>query len=116
MDYFHSRESLNTANSGALWKNVVKPILKDNHDKFLKELTREQIQIFEHVSGDMLLELGYSAMENSAVLSLGEQDIERFNKENQERIKRALLQADAEDRAKRKPQEDLLLQIKSRTL
>ncbi len=115
MDYFHSRESVNTASSGTMWKNVIKPILRNNHHKYLKELTQEQIQIFEFVARDILLELGYTLFESPSAFSFHKSDIEKFDLENQETIKKSLQLADIEDIAKRKPQEDLLIRIKRRT-
>lgn len=60
MDYYKSRESENTAVAGKMWANVTKPILKDNTKKFLRELSSEDIAIFESVAGDLLQQLGYS--------------------------------------------------------
>ena len=57
MDYYKSRESENTAVAGKMWANVTKPILKDNTKKFLRELSSEDIAIFESVAGDLLQQL-----------------------------------------------------------
>lgn len=111
MDYFHSKESLNTANSGDMWKNVAKPILKDNHHKYLRELTTQQIEIFERVAGDMLDRLGYERLIKSNNLVIKPEDIKEFDSENEVRIEQSLQLADHEDVVKRRPQQNLYLKI-----
>lgn len=113
MDYFHSKESLNTANSGEMWKNVAKPILKDNHHKYLRELTTQQIEIFERVAGDMLDRLGYERLIKSNSLVIKPEDIKEFDSENEVRIEQSLQMADHEDVVKRRPQQNLYLKITS---
>lgn len=116
MDYFHSRESANTAASGQMWKNVAMPILSNNHHKYLRELTPEQIRIFEGVAHDMLTALGYPLITDVSRFKLTEADVVRYDEENANGIADALLRADPADIAKRQPQENLLKQIETRVL
>lgn len=116
MDYFHSKESFNTANSGEMWKNVMKPILSNNHHKYLNELSLEQIRIFEGVAHRMLTILGYPLLTDVSQFILTETDIAFYEKENARGMEEALRRADPEDILRRKPQEDLLKQIESRVL
>lgn len=112
MHYYESRESFNTANSGEMWKNVARPILKNNHHKYLTELSREDLLIFESVAGDMLGRLGYECLiEESSRLIFTQVEIESFNATNKERISKASLNADGSDLEKRKPQEQLYRRI-----
>lgn len=115
MQYYESKESKRTADSGEMWKNVVKPVLADNRQKFLREASGEQIRIFEAVAGDYLQALGYELHTPVADRhALREEEIAGYEAENQ-RLKQAIRsQIKAEDLAKRKPQEDLLLEIKNR--
>ena len=47
LDFFRAEESINTTKSGEMWKNLSHPIMADNYNKYLKELTSEEIEIFE---------------------------------------------------------------------
>lgn len=116
MDYFHSEESLNTASSGEMWKNVVKPILRNNHHKYLRELTLTQIGIFEGVAHEMLTRLGYPLFTDASSFRLSEEDVELYNQENARGIQEALRKADPTDVLKREPQESLLKEIKNRII
>jgi hypothetical protein len=60
LDYAQSDESKETASSGAMWGNLVKPVMKENKQKFLRELSPGQIAIFESVAGSTLVKLGYT--------------------------------------------------------
>ncbi len=59
LNYFRAEESIKTARSGMMWQNLSQPIMSGNYNKYLKELTAEEIGIFEIVAGDMLEKLGY---------------------------------------------------------
>jgi len=115
-EYFHSEESINTANSGQMWKNVVRPIMPDNHDKFKREFTGEQLRIFEQVAGDVLQELGYKPMfwPDAPVAKFYEKDLEKFKKENEIQYHKVLEKAEPEELKRRQPQEELLTKIKNR--
>lgn len=113
MEYYKSRESTNTAVAGKMWSNVTKPILKDNTNKFLRELSSEDITIFESVAGDVLQRLGYSLCTPPDQLrNYTDREIAFFNEENI-RLKQAFIrQADPEDLEKRRLQDELLNRIK----
>ena len=117
-EYFHSDESINTANSGQMWKNVVKPIMPDNHDKFRRELTEEQLRIFERVAGDVLDQLGYKPMfwPDSPVAPFSETELQKFSEESKIQYGKVIETAEPEELKKRRPQEELLLKIKDRKL
>lgn len=113
IDYYKSRESVNTAVAGQMWSNVAKPILKNNTRKFLNELSAEDIAIFESVAGDTLGKLGYELYTPAALLrqSFTDAEIANFADENK-RLKKAFLQkADAGDIEKRRPQDELISRI-----
>lgn len=115
MDYYRSRESTNTAVAGKMWANVSKPILKNNTQKFLHELSAEDIAIFESIAGDTLQALGYelSTPENALRKSFTEEEVIRFAEENNRLKKEFMLQADAADIEKRRPQDELICRIKN---
>lgn len=115
MQYHHSQESKRAADAGDMWKNVVKPVLADNQQKFLKEANPEQIRIFETVAGEVLTQLGYECIfpENKRK-PFSSSEIAAFEAENQS-LKAAIREkVSAEELAKRKGQEDLLAEIKRR--
>lgn len=114
MDYYKSRESENTAIAGKMWANVSKPILKDNTQKFLRELSPEDMAIFESVAGEALQQLGYPLYTPTELLKdrFSATDIARFKEENTRLKNDFMRKADPNDLAKRQPQEELINRIK----
>ena len=97
-----------------MWANVTKPILKDNTQKFLRELSSEEIAIFESVAGDVLVQLGYSLStpDDSLRKDFSDKEIAFFKEENIRLKKEFIQKADPEDLEKRRPQDELLNRIK----
>lgn len=117
LDYFHAEESLNTARSGKMWQNLSRPVMAKNYDKFLQELTPEEICLFEHVAGDTLQKFGYtltSGRRNGTGIS--QQDIDAYTLQNSILKQEALLQADPHDIAIRRPQKELFEQLQGKLL
>lgn len=112
-NYFKSEESCRTAEAGEMWKNVIKPVIKDNTNKFLKELSKDDLTIYETIAGEMLEKLGYKRMTStSEEIKITEEDINQFNKENDTMKKAIITSAVANDIQKRKPQSDFLDMLK----
>lgn len=111
--YYQSEESRNTSVAGKMWENVAKPILAGNSKKFLKELSKEEIIIFEAVTGDVLGKLGYEPEypAEAAALKFSERDLERFEAENQDLKQKCKLNIDPEGMRLRKAQDELLENI-----
>lgn len=118
LKYYESQESKSTAQSGTMWKNVVKPVIKNNFNKYTLELTENEIAIFESVAGDYLEKLGYKTNNicNSKKIILNENTIKEFNKLNEELKSKAIENTPNEDLLKRKPQNDLIYNIKKRLI
>ncbi|WP_165940118.1 sulfotransferase family protein [Dyadobacter psychrotolerans] len=115
MEYHQSSESKETANSGLMWQNVVKPVLSDNHNKFLKELSEEDILIFEQVAGDTLEKLGYKKyFRNENERNFTPEEIDTFSEINHKMKQEVRQQLKPEDLLKRKAQEELLRSVTSR--
>lgn len=113
MQYHQSKESQRTADSGEMWKNVVKPVIKQNKQKFLKELSQEQITIFEKVGGAYLTKLGYECVhENSDLPYFTAEEILIFEAENIARKQAIRKELSAEELGKRAAQEALIQRIK----
>ncbi|MBS1593979.1 MAG: sulfotransferase [Bacteroidetes bacterium] len=115
LDYYKSEESKRTAVSGHMWENVAKPIMKDNSGKFLKEMSHEDLVIYESVAGDMLERLGFELTtrpEERRVFS--EKELAIFDAENTQLKEDAILTADPHDLALRKPQADFMKKLRDR--
>jgi len=117
LSYYNSEESDITARSGEMWKNVTKPIMTDNFIKFITELSREEIRIFEIVAGKTLVKLGYQPYLNLNGNNklFTKEEIAGFNKENVRLKELAIQMAKKKDLLKRTGQKNLIAEIKSRT-
>ena len=112
LDYFHAEDSINTARSGEMWKNLSQPIMAGNYNKYVKELTSEEIEIFEYVAGGVLEVLGYTITTDYKNMSkIGKQDIKRYSSQNSQLKKEAILMADKHDIEVRCPQKKLLSKL-----
>ena len=70
LNYADAEESIITAASGKMWSNLTKPVMRDNTKKYLRELSSDDIAIFESVAGDTLEKLGYQREVNGESLSV----------------------------------------------
>jgi len=111
LSYYKSNESAVTADSGKMWENLSQPIIKNNFNKFLKELSEEQIKIFENVAGSTLLKLNYKRFFTENDFSYSEDQIEKFNHENKFLKQIATLNLSEKDLDKRKGQANLVKEI-----
>ena len=115
LDYNRSEESAETAGAGAMWGNLTKPVMKENTRKFLRELTADDIRIFETVAADTLQKLGYQTeFINETSDSFTQEEIQEFNKTNAERKKEAKLKAAPEDILRRRDQDEFISSLQSR--
>ncbi|MCB9234715.1 MAG: sulfotransferase [Bacteroidia bacterium] len=113
--FYLSDESRITAASGAMWVNVGKPLIPNNVQKYKTELSQEEIQLFESVAGNQLLELGYSLeFPPLTVKNYSPEQIAQFEAENEILIARALELTSPEDLRRRAPQENFLASLKDR--
>jgi hypothetical protein len=114
---FHeSSEAKRAAESSDLWGNVTRPVMRDNTGKFLRELSAEDIRVFESVSGDVLDTLGYArvAVTRGKEAIFTNEELVQFEKENK-RLKEAVMQSvDADDLKRRDRQAALLEEIRAR--
>ena len=114
LSFFQSNESINTAHSGEMWKNVEKPILKNNFNKFSREMSASDIQLFEQVAGETLLKLGYPLQFPADNRPFTQEQIQEFSAINEQRKNEVRAAINPEDLLKRKTQDDLLKSIRSR--
>lgn len=112
LQFYVSNESRRTADSGEMWKNVLNPVMRNNTGKFLQELPRTDISLFESIAGEELENLGYSKVSGTSVAF--ESEIPSFEIQNQQLQKAAKNNASEQDKEKRAAQKLLLEQIQSR--
>jgi hypothetical protein len=113
---YTSPEASRTACSSSLWENLTKPIMRHNSQKFLKELSVEDLRIIEAVAGDCLDALGYARVyvQRDEEILFDEDEIAAFHAKNHELVKRCGETTDAEDRARRQRQQGVLDTIRAR--
>lgn len=113
--FYESGSSKAAAAAGDMWKNLEKPVMKDNTKKFLKELSAEEIEIYEWVAKDTLTALGYplySPLSNASLIS--SEAVQSYDRENTLLKKQFMQTAPKNDIEKRAPQLQVLNTIKER--
>jgi hypothetical protein len=114
LEFYQSSEAVNTASSGDMWRNVAKPVVKDNTRKYMKHLTEDDIFIIEAVAGDVMKELCYELHNNiNPGHTFSAEEIEGFTSENIRLKKEAQLKFD-KDAHMRDKQNALIAAIKHR--
>ena len=110
LDYYVSEESNNTALSGEMWKNVVKPVINNNYNKFKNELSIREIEIFEKVAGHTLKDFGFTPFfdHDKKVKSFTSKEVALFNEENK-RLKEEILNKISSDDLKKRSKQKILL-------
>lgn len=115
-DYHKSNEAKNAASSSDLWGNVTNPILSNNSKKYKKEMSEDDLRIFESVAGHILDHLNYQR----DIIAVGDEtqfpqdEIDKFNEENRQKKLTQLLNVDEADKERRQLQSNLLNEIMSR--
>ncbi len=71
VEFHHDQESKEESTKTAYWKNLAKPIMKQNSAKFYKELTKKEIALFQTVAADILKSVGYPLVNETQVISVG---------------------------------------------
>jgi len=115
LKFYESQDSKITAESGEMWHNLSKPLMKNNFNKYKKELLPADIDLFEKVAGKLLIEYGYELenQSNKNFYEFSPDQIRDFDAVNLS-LKRAILKtAEKKDLRKRHEQEQLLKQIYS---
>jgi len=116
LEYYKSSEAKNTASSGNMWQNVERKIIADNFNHYKKELSADEIILFEKIAGETLRALNYSLdfpKQNNKEFSVAE--IKKFNEINHSLKQKAKLQQKPGDAEKRLMQEALLNNIRKRS-
>ena len=115
--YYTSDESIRTASSGEMWKNVANPLMKQNVGKYKTELTGEEVRLFEKIAGEMLLDRGYELefeLNETGTEGFTDDDIRSFSLLNDQLQHEARLNANKHDLQVRGKQELVLNEIHRR--
>lgn len=115
LQYYNSDASKAAAAAGDMWKNLERPVMKENTQKFLKELRADEIEIYEWVAKCTLTALGYSlysSLSNPSLIST--EAIQGYQQENAALKKQFMQTAPKNDLEKREPQLQILTAIRSR--
>ncbi len=76
-----TKENASTQNA---WNNLSKSVINDNSNKFLKELSLDEVKAIEKICGNEMQLLGYEMVNNKeSLMNFLENDIEKINKEEQ---------------------------------
>jgi hypothetical protein len=114
LQYHKSEEAQNIAQAGSMWANVVKPIMTNNRNKFLNEMSSEELAMFERVAGSTLSKLGYELHAAKDSTGFSPEQIAEFDKENARLKQEFRAKLPPEELAKRRGQEDLVTEIRTR--
>jgi hypothetical protein len=117
LSFYTSRTSKLTAEAGEMWSNLKKPIMNNNTGTYLKAFQDDDLQIFEGIAGSVLEKLGYPVSTVEADLKLdlySRENVEKYDRLNVDLKKLMLRMAKTEDLENRKPQEEIIAQIKNR--
>ena len=109
LNYHLAKESIDASMAGRMWENLSRPVIQDNNNKFLKQLTQREILIFESLAGGMLEEYGYHRVmpKYRLIKAFSPKEIESFEQSNKLLKIRAMGEAGQNDVARRSSQEYL---------
>lgn len=116
LEYYKTSEAQKTAEAGKMWDNVSKPIMEKNSNKFLSQLSEEDVLIFESIAGDTLENYGYKPYisRDKWITHFDEEQIAGFDAENKNMKQNAIKSIDPEGMKKRVGQDSLVREILSR--
>ena len=115
-NYYNSDESWLAAKSGEMWVNLIKPIIRNNYNKYRSGLDRSEIEIFEAIAAHLLKDYGYRTETNlnGMNFSFSEDEVQRFHQLNELLKKEVIANASQEELQKRVAQQQLIKSIKER--
>tara|TARA_B110000438_G_scaffold55972_2_gene56110 strand:- start:55212 stop:56207 length:996 start_codon:yes stop_codon:yes gene_type:complete len=115
LDFYKSDDSISASSSGKLWKNLSRPLIKNNKEKYFNELTNNDILLFESINHLFLKSLGYKLnfKEKLHVTSFSKDDIENFKVLNNKLKDKLLKNISSKEILNREMQLKLLRQLKN---
>jgi hypothetical protein len=116
LEFHESDDAKSAAGASYIWGNVAKPLMTDNSNKFLREMSADDVRLFELVAGDSLDALGYKRFQTQVgeTRAFSTDEIRQFESENQLLKQDVLSKVDAEDMKRRDLQDAHLKAIQDR--
>ena len=113
LKYYKSPDSKITAESGEMWHNLSRPLMKHNYNKYKKGLETEEIDVFEKVAGELMSSYGYHLENhiNAEKHIFSKDEILEFDHINKQLKNEVLKKAVEKDLLKRYDQEQLIKKI-----
>jgi len=113
LKYYESPDSKITAESGEMWHNLSRPLMKHNFNKYKKGLNKDEIDVFEKVAGELMLSYGYQLENhlNSEKHTFPIDKIREFENINEQLKEEVLKKAVEKDLRKRYDQEQFIKKI-----
>ena len=112
---FHkSKEAVRSANSSQLWENLSQPVISSNTNKFLREMSDEEVSIVESIAGPVMDRLGYRRLfvQPGRERCFSDSELKTFHKVNEKRKQKTAKSVDPEDIRRRQNQLRFLEGIK----
>ena len=115
LNFYKSDDSISASSSGKLWKNLSRPLIKNNKEKYINDLTNNDILLFESINHSYLKLLGYKLnfKEKSYLTSFLQDDIDKFAILNNRLKDKLLSNISSKELLNREKQLKLLKQLKN---
>jgi hypothetical protein len=112
LNYYTSKEAFNTAKAGTMWTKLEEPLDPNNKKKYFKQLSVDEIRIFESVAKDILIKYGYEINFTENINnSFSTEDIEKFEMENI-RLKKIAQEKFSDELESRRYQSEIIENVK----
>lgn len=111
LEFHRSVEAERTASSSALWQNVTAPVLRNNSQKFRREMGAADVALFEQVAGRSLDALGYDRdqVARGDERPFSPAEVETFDRLNCELKARARVQFASDDDLERRERQEAFI-------
>lgn len=101
LDFHNAKETIDQSQQTDNWKNLNKPLMRDNFNKFRKELSEDDIKYIEFLNHKLMKVWGYN-LEYNLVDQLEFENIEKRLKKDERQVKEAYGELCEDEKAKRK--------------
>ena len=114
LEYYKTKEAVEVSCSSEIWKNISKPIFSGNSEKYLSQLSENEIRLFESICGRNLQDLGYRLLFPSSRIILTNDQVQEYTTLNEQMKRNRSLAHGGYDATSHLKQASLLESIKKR--